>query len=78
MLTVHARSPLPSRTEPPRDRTILLNVHSPEAEAAREEIALIVKNYHLTLYSFAADVIPRLVRFSSSFLMNSKSSSGKG
>lgn len=32
----------------------------------------------LTLYSFPGDVMPRLVRFSSSFLMNSKSSSGRG
>jgi hypothetical protein len=29
-------------------------------------------------FSFDGDVMPRLVRFSSSFLMNSKSSSGKG
>jgi len=34
MLTVHTRSPPHSKTELPRDRTILLNVHSPEAEAA--------------------------------------------
>lgn len=47
--------------------------------ASKEEIAPpIAKNYRLTVYSLAGDVIPRFVKFSSSFLMNSKSSSGRG